>query len=341
MLETGSTDALKPVAYHPYISRPSPEGFLPDMERDYYFAAWTFSPPPTSYGLINWNIAGVPDFTGMVNTLLQVEDEVLFSKVRPYIGVPLALSKEEHDAMHDPLDDSHSEHPHSFALKLIRKDPSDPTSEPVGIVGGALAWDFSLLNLLPVGVNGLYAVVSSDCNQTYTYELVGPHAYFRGNGDLHELAYDDYAVDVDLALFNDQATANMPGHCQYKMTLFPSESFEDEYHTGTPEIFLAVVASTFVVVIIIFFVYDLFVQRRNEKLIADAARSNALVTSMFPGEIRDRLLDQKDNEQQDPKNLKTYLINKSSGHLPGEEKNEDPTKPMADLFLSTTVMFAE
>jgi len=62
------------------------------------------------------------------------------------------------------------------------------------------------------------------------------------------------------------------------------------------------------------------------------------VTSMFPGEIRDRLLD--NNNQKDATNLKSYLINKSSGH-PLEEDKEDDSKPMADLFLSTTVLFAD
>ena len=217
VIETGNTNALKAAGYHPFISSPGPDGFAPDAERDYYFASWSFSPPPASYGLINWNVAAIPDYAGVVSTLLQVEDEVIVSNVRPYVGVPLALTKEEHDEMHDVLDDSDSEHPHSFAFSLIRKDPADPKSEPVGLIAGALAWDFSLLDLLPEGVNGLHAIVSNNCNQTYTYELIGPRAYFRGIGDLHEKSYDDFAVEQNLALFNDPDAGEIPGHCQYKM----------------------------------------------------------------------------------------------------------------------------
>ena len=126
--------------------------------------------------------------------------------------------------------------------------------------------------------------------------------------------------------------------CIHLQTIYPTEDFKADYQSGTPEIFLGVVACTFLLVIIVFFVYDIFVQRRNEKLISDAARSNAIVTSMFPGEIGDRLLETRRSSE---KNLKSYLISKSS-HRGDEKITEDSgAKPLADLFLETTVLFAE
>lgn len=52
-------------------------------------------------------------------------------------------------------------------------------------------------------------------------------------------------------------------------------------------IYAVLVAFTFVVVAIVFVIYDILVQKRNEKIVVTAARSNAIVSSMFPDAIRD------------------------------------------------------
>ena len=75
--------------------------------------------------------------------------------------------------------------------------------------------------------------------------------------------------------------------------VYPSDSFKDTYETVLPEVFAASVAATFVVVVSVFFVYDVMVKRRNEKLVTNAAQSNALVSSLFPGMFRDRVLDEE------------------------------------------------
>ena len=117
--------------------------------------------------------------------------------------------------------------------------------------------------------------------------------------------------------------------------IFPSAKFHDNYKTNTPTIYAAVVAFTFVLVAAVFFIYDLLVQYRNEKIVVTAARSNAIVSSMFPDAIRDRLL-QRNDAPSKRGHLKSYLLN-------GEDGGCDnlSSKPLADLFLETTVMFAD
>lgn len=50
------------ISYHPYISAPGPDGFSPQVQKDFYLPSWYFSPPPSSYGLINWDVRSVPDY---------------------------------------------------------------------------------------------------------------------------------------------------------------------------------------------------------------------------------------------------------------------------------------
>ena len=64
--------------------------------------------------------------------------------------------------------------------------------------------------------------------------------------------------------------------------IYPSEKFKSSYDSNTPELFATVVAITFGLVALVFFVYDLVVQRRNHNLIVKAAQTNAIVYSLFP-----------------------------------------------------------
>jgi hypothetical protein len=173
-----------------------------------------------------------------------------------------------------------------------------------------IALDASLLDLLPEGVQGIIAVIKNNMNQSFTYEIIGPDAVFLGEGDLHEDEFDDMKVDVDLALHTNPAYLTTAGNVLYRMVrsccfinfldrietqnilsnplrcilrhhtqeIYPSTSFQESYDSNTPEVYAAIVASTFVAIAIMFFLYDVAVTRRNENLVAKAAQSNAIVS---------------------------------------------------------------
>ena len=76
-------------------------------------------------------------------------------------------------------------------------------------------------------------------------------------------------------------------------------------------------------------------------MILAAVRSTAIVTSMFPSNVRDRLykeVDDKEMHRKQKGNLKTYL-RESTGSIPG--KPDSKTTPLADLFAETTVLVCE
>ena len=71
VIRQGNLDRLKPAGYNPFITRPSPNGFVPDIsEREYYFPMWSFSPAPATYGAVNWNVAAEPDFAPVIEDML-------------------------------------------------------------------------------------------------------------------------------------------------------------------------------------------------------------------------------------------------------------------------------
>jgi len=130
----------------------------------------------------------------------------------------------------------------------------------------------------------------------------------------------------------------------YSMHIFPTEAFENDYKTTTPAIFAGVVAGTFLMVMLVFVMYDLMVLKRNEAMIANAAKSNAIVTSLVPDHLRDRLLQQQKQKGFNARgsgNLKTFLNDGSkTGGLDASSSGKLPP-PLADLYLETTVLFAD
>ena len=86
-------------------------------------------------------------------------------------------------------------------------------------------------------------------------------------------------------------------------------------------------------------------------IVSKAAHSNAIVTSLFPTMFRDRILNLASmNDKSSPvkgkkrnsKSLKAFLRSGPADDDGTEDQStEAESKPMADLFLNTTVIFMD
>ena len=212
--------------YHPYVSHRLADGsFQNETELDSYFVSWQYSPPPATYDLINGNLYSVPFFATAGQAVTTLGNETVMTPVFKHVGIPTAMTKDEHKDLHSELLDTRSENPHAFAVHPVRRVFVPSSDNPhggkpgdiVGLLAGAAAWDVALLDLLPEGVEGILAVIQNTCNQSYTYEIRGPDAMFLGPEDLHEGQYDEMKVIVNLALHQHPDFATTEGHCQYSM----------------------------------------------------------------------------------------------------------------------------
>ena len=184
-----------------------------------------------------------------------------------------------------------AELPHAFLFHPIHADPEDVDSEIVAVICSGIAWDNSLLGLLPPEIRGLYVVIENTCDQQYTFVLNGPDATFLGEGDHHDPSYDYMHKRVT---FRPRQTHpeydTIAGHCIYSMNIYASGEFEGIWDDNTSVVFAAVVATTFFIVTLVFFIYDIMVQLRNNKLVERAARTTAIVSNLFPGQFRDEMI---------------------------------------------------
>jgi hypothetical protein len=138
--------------------------------------------------------------------------------------------------------------------------------------------------------------------------------------------------------------------------IYPTLTFKRAYDSQTPQNFSMVIASTFCFMAVVFFIYDVTVYERNQKILSDAARINNIVKQIFPETIRDRLLLQQQQQRENQRmptngkglnrtasltdlysspNAKNHSMVKSHG------ASNQVQKPLADLFLETTVFFAD
>jgi hypothetical protein len=127
------------------------------------------------------------------------------------------------------------------------------------------------------------------------------------------------------------------GDCHYTVSVYPSQDFH--HSTSSPAVMTFAVAIIFAFAICMFFVYDRLVERRQRLVLHKAVQSTAIVSSLFPKNVRDRLMQESSVFER----VGGSLRNSRHKNPLGEEtkENEENSKPIADLFPNCTVMFAD
>lgn len=144
------------------------------------------------------------------------------------------------------------------------------------------------------------AVVETSCGSQYSFSVQGAEVTFLGSGDLHEKIPDvgtmEY-VSSSYEQFDDVIKAVAALYptvdevlCSYKVSTYPTVDSHQVFLTNRPVIIEALVGVVFLFTVAVFLGYDCMVERRQRRVLAAAQRTNALVGSLFPQAVRDRLV---------------------------------------------------
>jgi len=139
----------------------------------------------------------------------------------------------------------------------------------------------------------------------------------------------------------------------YQISIYPSTEFMSVFVTQKPEYFALGVFLIFVFTSLIFIVYDRFVERRNWRTLATAQKTTALVNSLFPASVQERMLKNEEvmkvessrksrrklSLPEPPKMKIKWFLDEADSKIKDDGTLFSP--PIADLFPSTTVMFAD
>ena len=64
--------------------------------------------------------------------------------------------------------------PFSAVYRNFERKADGSLDTVIGYLFSIISWDNYLVNLLPVGVEGIIVVLRNSCDQAYTYEINGP-----------------------------------------------------------------------------------------------------------------------------------------------------------------------
>jgi hypothetical protein len=240
------------------------------------------------------------------------------------------------------------ETPESLLLQPIFEN-FDEDAKIVAHFAAVLEWDLYFKNILHEGADGIILVVKDTCNEVFTFEINGPEVTFLGDGDFHDKQYDHMVRTTRFDDFNQDENENEiedGESCKFFLHVYPSDLTHGNYETNSAALSTMAVVLIFFLTALVFVIYDRMVQLRQDKVMNTANRTNEIVASLFPENVRDQIFAEEDAGDSKNKNkafsgkqgLKNFL--EEEGH--GEDNViAYDSKPIADLFPYTTIMFAD
>lgn len=262
------------------------------------------------------------------------------------------------------------------------------SSDPVGTVAIEVEW-MSLFQGATQDTNAaLQVVLENTCGDVITFELSNDSVTLVGKGDLHDHYFDELARSSSTKTVAAQVVKmvsggkSLPppqyqqlfarllgskkslefdewpeGFCAFRVRVYPTVQFRASYSSDGPIIYSMVIVACFAFAVVVFIIYDMVVERRQNKVMATAVRSRSIVDSLFPSIVRDRMF-----EVDGPYHRRRSMESDKSANSPGlitrvsarnrlaswmkgnHNKDEQPPadqEPIAEVFLDTTVIFAD
>lgn len=315
-----------------------------DQAAPFYLPTWQTS-PVLKTGLVNENLlrreslesglldmatSGYAFFTKFFaltpgDTHSEIKETALIATLRSYV---------ENEVR------THSGSPISNLVLPIFDSLNQTIRKPVAVLSATIHWRGYFRNILPADVNGIDVVLRSTCSEFFTFRIDGPKVSAVGYGDLHDPTMDDKWTRTgnwSSTALNDGTDAGIrfhPDGCQYSVSVTPSQVFYDTHHTVMPVINTCVIIAVFLFSILMFFLYDRLVERRQGVVLAKATKSAAIITSLFPKDVANRMMDDS---------VGFTIGNKSrvKGFLDGGADHQNNDAPIADLFPECTVFFGD
>ena len=215
----------------------------------------------------------------------------------------------------------------------------------VGVLFTPMYWSFLMNEILPENIHGIVCIMENSFGQTHTYEIRGQNTVYLGDEDLHDSTYNYLGRSIDLVTYLRQTAgpesrsftaAGVNGDfSNYTLRVYPTNEFRDIFVTDEAAWESAGVAMVFVVAIFIFLVYDCCVQRRQTIVLERAVRSTAVVSSLYPENIREHIInDDTNNLGKIAKRGNTFLRSEL-------QASAQVAEPLATKYLDCTVYFAD
>jgi hypothetical protein len=186
--------------------------------------------------------------------------------------------------------------PTTFLVAPIN-DNFDGKGTLVAFISSVIPWHHFFEKILPDDTKGMYVIIRSTCGASLTYQVNGPSVQFLGYGDLYDPVFDHLEL-IGAFDSGEYSSYNQDeADCDFTIHAYPTKELYDSMMSMKPIYFTLAVVFIFILTSIVFVLYDCLVQKRQETVMTSAQQSNALVSSLFPAQVRDRLMGEGEEDR--------------------------------------------
>jgi hypothetical protein len=321
------------IYFEEQINETEPTMHVPEWEAGPYNPVWQLSPRPFNASVINFNLLSDDELNKLFHSMKHSRQAVA-STIMDLSAIDPSM-EERHSAIFYPV----------FSDLSASEEP-----EIVATLALLFSWDTYLSSLHHDGLNHADYVLQSTCGDVWQFEILDGQISSFQWGDDHDDLYENMMGVIPLmngmkAHYNSSADIQA---CAYDLYIYPTQKMRDGFKSQTAKTMAAVVTVAFIVIVIMFIAQDRYIERKNKRIAKSVEKSNAIIASLFPSNVRDRLFGQNGNEtaSQGSKGsrsrrsfgfrLRTYLTEGEDAANDGDNDN-----PIADLFPACTVLFAD
>jgi Adenylate and Guanylate cyclase catalytic domain len=221
----------------------------------------------------------------------------------------------------------------------------------VGAIGLEFLWTNFINGVVPANSDLVSLVIENSCGQAHSYSFDPDRTLLKleGTADQHDIRYSKMVRSTSFDDYNEMLPStgsplSDAERCSYRFLVYPTRALESRYRNGEPALYSSVAGVIFIFSSVVFFFYDTMVRRRQRKVMASAKRTNDIVTSLFPENVRERLYERaaaldvdvmaRDYEMENRRATGLHLDAANCNNVFGSD-------PIADLFPHTTVMFLD
>ncbi|CAB9505993.1 Receptor-type guanylate cyclase gcy [Seminavis robusta] len=328
---------------------------FPDQEgTGPYSPVWQVHPLPNDYEsirLVNFNMLSDPKMA----KLLQAAQEG-----KTHIFSELGDDKELFGIVQTGSDVYKEQRPQSLFVEQVHDHlvvVGGNESKVVGHVFATVPWDLYFENvILPDNTDtSVYCVIQNSCGPTaYTYQVDHTGVTYVGKGDLHSGQHEHPNQQVELFHYGATSDENGdPWQCHLELAIYPTAEMQWSFDTGTPVYYFMIVAIVFVLIGVAVASHHRISEANKREMHLKSQRSKAIIASLFPDQIREKLFDLEGEVCMD----KMRLLNRDAAksirldHNPlrsslliwgGEEDDpESQQNVAAELYLECTVCISE
>jgi class 3 adenylate cyclase len=323
---------------------------MAELDSGPYHPIWHMSPVSPGPDAINIDTSSHPTFGGSTNRTMQVGLATIgnasylvgnhLGGTGAYFTMLLALSQYRNDF------EAYQDDPMSSFSYPVFDTLNVHTRKPVGCLGSVMYWRLLFKNVLPDDSHGIIVVLENTHGDVLTYKIHGPNVTFVNAGDLHDPKFD--AMGRKCGMISSYRTPMErrsltsvdfdTEYNSYNLRIYPSQETENAFVTDDARMSSFVVLCVFIFTSVVFVLYTLAVARRQRVVMDRAVASSAIVSSLFPSQVRDQIY----RESEISAEKKNSHAHRRKDNFSTEETEETAdSRPIASVFENTTILFAD